>query len=242
MHPWLSVLEAADELDVQDRQVRNLLAHGSLEGRRVGRAWLVSAASVNSLKQQRPSAGRPLAAGSAWKLLLHLDQALSPASEPVPPPADRRDRYRLKKLLRSLPDADDLSPKLRCRAAANRMWFHPAAVERIAADPRVQHCDPSSELGVDVSDIVPWYVAESDFDAVVADHHGRHVDDPQPVDGEHRVMSVPDVDDDVNWRDHLIAASILDLASHPDARVRSAAKDRLRHAVEVAAASVDPGP
>ena len=65
--------------------------------------------------------------------------------------------------------------------------------------------------------------------------NGVRSHDPVPVDGEQRVLAVPDLDVDVDWRDHLLAASVLDLASHPDARVRGAADDLIRRAAEVAA-------
>jgi excisionase family DNA binding protein len=54
---WLTVQEAADRLNVQPRQVRELLKKGKLEGQKTGVGWIVKHGSVDSYRPDH--GGRP---------------------------------------------------------------------------------------------------------------------------------------------------------------------------------------
>src|SRR5918995_6596272 len=59
---WVTTRQAARALNVIPRQVRNYIAAGDLEGRKVGKGvnerWLVSTFSVETLRQKRHSEGK----------------------------------------------------------------------------------------------------------------------------------------------------------------------------------------
>lgn len=237
MPKWMSVLEAAEALDVRDRQIRNLIAKEELEAERVGGSWVVSAASVEARRRRRAAPGRPPSPASAWRVLAHVDGVLR-TDAPVPAEAsDARVRYRLRNVLRSLPDAGEWGPWLRNRAEAHRVWFHPAAVRRIAGDARARRSDPSSDLGLDVADLAPVYVDEREFRAFIDQHHGQLVTGAERVEDEVVVMAVPELPADIDWREHTYAATLVDLCGHPDARVRDAARGHLQHAAAILAAT-----
>lgn len=63
-----SVREAARILGVSPQRVRAMLDTGRLQGRKVGRAWLVA----DPQRLDRRPRGRPLSAASAWALLALL--------------------------------------------------------------------------------------------------------------------------------------------------------------------------
>jgi excisionase family DNA binding protein len=54
----ISVTEAARRAGITDRHVRRLIRDGVLQATRLGRAWLVDAASVAAY-QRHPTMGRP---------------------------------------------------------------------------------------------------------------------------------------------------------------------------------------
>jgi excisionase family DNA binding protein len=54
----ISVTEAARRAGITDRHVRRLIHDGVLQATRIGRAWLVDAASVAAY-QKHPTMGRP---------------------------------------------------------------------------------------------------------------------------------------------------------------------------------------
>ena len=76
MAAWMSVADAAAALDVDPRQVRNLIDAGALDAQRVGRAWAVDAASVRARSARPVAPGRPLSPGRAWQVLTVVDAAL----------------------------------------------------------------------------------------------------------------------------------------------------------------------
>ncbi len=57
-------------LDIPVQNVRRLIGSGELEGRRLGRDWLVDRRSVLRYRELRPGRGRPLSARQAWANLL----------------------------------------------------------------------------------------------------------------------------------------------------------------------------
>jgi excisionase family DNA binding protein len=54
----ISVTEAARRAGITDRHIRRLIHDGVLQATRIGRAWLVDAASVAAY-QKHPTMGRP---------------------------------------------------------------------------------------------------------------------------------------------------------------------------------------
>jgi len=56
----ISVTEAARRAGITDRHVRRLIRDGVIQATRIGRAWLVDAASVAAY-QRHPTMGRPRA-------------------------------------------------------------------------------------------------------------------------------------------------------------------------------------
>lgn len=55
----LSTKQSAQELGISQTRVRELLASGKLKGKRVGRSWVVDAASVYARSAESPAPGRP---------------------------------------------------------------------------------------------------------------------------------------------------------------------------------------
>ncbi len=83
----LSVHDVSKRLGVSERRVRAMIASGRLPATRVGRSWVVDAASLARVDGFRPS-GRPLGTLTAWDELL---------DHGPPPPFDvgmARSRYR----------------------------------------------------------------------------------------------------------------------------------------------------
>lgn len=222
---WIDVKEAAGILGVDPRQVRNLIAQGDLVARKVGGVWLVEERSVRDRARFPPGPGRPVSASMSWLLLAALAHAGSSDRSAWKLADSRHVRWRLARDLEGAPPAARWPAWLRHRGKPHRMWLHPGAIERFASDPRVVHPDPSSSLGLAVSDLVPFYVADDDLDDVVADHQG------QLGEGDLEVMAVPGIDGAFDWRDAAEAAALVDLASARDARVADAAQQALDAAI-----------
>ena len=53
----LGVAEAAEELGVSARRVRQMLADGVLDGERVGRAWIIDREQLRRVAGLRPEVG-----------------------------------------------------------------------------------------------------------------------------------------------------------------------------------------
>jgi excisionase family DNA binding protein len=117
---YLGVADAAEELEVSPRRVRQLLAEGQLPGQRVGRSWAIDRADVEQLR--RGGVGRPWNAASAWAVL-ELAVGRNPELSPV-------DRSRARKRL-----ADNglagLIGQVRSRSVRREMYAHPSALNRI---------------------------------------------------------------------------------------------------------------
>jgi excisionase family DNA binding protein len=74
MMEFLSVAEAAEQLGVSPRRVRQLIDHEELDASRVGRIWMVHAGSVERRRLQPAAAGRPLDSQRVWSIALVADQ------------------------------------------------------------------------------------------------------------------------------------------------------------------------
>jgi hypothetical protein len=216
---WLDVAQAAEQLDVDARQVRRLLAGGDLAGQRIGRVWIVDADSVRQRQRQNPVRGRPLAAAKAWAVLDQVGHHLRGASSVV----ERAPRHLG---VRRAPPIDHWQSWLRSRARSERIFVHPGLLDRFDADAAIRRIDVASALGLSVADPIRFVGAE-DFDALLARHHA----DPDPS-GPVDVWVLPPLARPLS-DEALVAAGVVGQLSSPDARARHAARDALEAAVAV---------
>lgn len=161
----LSVVEAAQQLDLDPGRVRRLIASGLLSAHKVGGRWLVDedALAERLASDHRP--GRPLSARSAWGLLWAADARPTPWLAP-------RERSRALARERSW-SIDDWSWACVHRAAVHRLRAHPAALSRLLDDDRVVRSGVTARgLAVDLiaSDEAEAYVRQNDHASVVADY------------------------------------------------------------------------
>jgi excisionase family DNA binding protein len=179
----VGVVEAAEELEVSPRRVRQLLASGRLPGQRAGRSWAIDRVDVEHLRRSR--VGRPWSSSSAWAVL-----GFAAGGNPELSPVERsRARKRL---------ADNglagLVGQLRSRSERREMYAHPSALDRIVDEDGVVRGGVSApvEYGVDliVSDEAEVYVRARNL----ADLIDRYALDPH-ADRSNLIIRV--VDDDV---------------------------------------------
>lgn len=122
----VGVAEAAAQLEVSPRRVRQLLASGDLPGQRIGRGWIIDRADVRELR--RGGVGRPWSAASAWAVL-----ELAAGREPELSSVERsRARKRLAEQ-----GLGELVGQLRARAERREMYAHSSALGRLRVDPRI---------------------------------------------------------------------------------------------------------
>lgn len=160
----LGVSEAAAELGVSPRRVRQMLADGVLAGERVGRAWVIGSEQLHRAERRRPEVGRPWSARSAWAVLLLADGEM-----PILSPVERsRARKRLAEGL------ENIASRLVARADARWFYAHPSVLGRLAAVPGVVRAGVSAApvLGVDlvVGDEFEGYVRVGDLDGLVSQY------------------------------------------------------------------------
>lgn len=75
----LTTAEAAELLRVSSRQVRNLIAHGDLDGRQLSDGtWVLDSASLNAHKRRSNPQGRNWTPDASWALLAELDGTTLP--------------------------------------------------------------------------------------------------------------------------------------------------------------------
>jgi len=157
----VGVAEAAEELGVSPRRVRQMLAHGLLRGERVGRAWVIDRSALRQIGDRRPEVGRPWRSASAWALLALAN------GEDIAVSASERSRARLRLesgLARSV-------GRLSARAQRRDFYAHPAVVRRLADSSDVVRSGVSaaSEYDLDVvaSDLFEGYVRASVAPALI---------------------------------------------------------------------------
>ena len=151
----LGVIEAADELGVSPRRVRQMLADGIVSGQRVGRAWVIDRSALDELRDRRPEVGRPWRAASAWVLL-----ALANGEDIEVSAVERsRARRRLESGLARLVG------RLGARARRRRFYAHPSVIDRLASSSDVVRSGVSAadehELDLVAGDLFEGYVRES---------------------------------------------------------------------------------
>ena len=119
----LAVGDAATELGVSSRRVRQMLCHGTLAGQRVGRTWVVDSADLELFRHQRPPVGRPWQPASAWALLAVASGRGAALS------ASQRSRAR-RRLETGL---EHFLGRLAARAEPRRYYAHPSVVGMLVA-------------------------------------------------------------------------------------------------------------
>lgn len=135
----LGVVDAAEELEVSARRIRQLIASGDLPGQRIGRSWVIDRGDVQRLR--RNDVGRPWSAASAWAVL-ELAAGRDPHLSPV-------GRSRARKRLADN-GLDDLVSRLRARSDRREMYSHPSALDRLGAEPAVVYGGVSAVAEYDV--------------------------------------------------------------------------------------------
>jgi excisionase family DNA binding protein len=240
---WLSVDEAAEKLEIGPSQVRRLAREGQLPARRIGAVWLIDDAGVQRRRDLEPSTGRPLSPPMAWAVLNAVDAALADdlaeirsatVADVTVPLGDRKERYRLRRLLTGAPPVSRWGPWLRRRATPRPIWIHPGVVDRLAADRRVRpggaDAVVAAGLGLSVGATSSvFYIDAQHADAVVKKYRGR--DDR---DGPVTLMVIPPaVPPELRPRPGAPippGAALVDLLTSPDARDRHLATELLGRA------------
>ena len=158
----LAAADAAKELGVSERRVRQMLADGVLPGERVGRAWVIEPEAVRQLAGRRPKAGRPWKAASAWAVLAlagNDDIDLSPT-----------ERSRARR--RAGQGLANLIGRLGSRAERRSFYAHPSVHGSLGNDPGVVRSGVSalSEHKVDLiaADLLEAYIPASSLPHLVA--------------------------------------------------------------------------
>lgn len=160
--------EAAERLGLDDSRVRQLLRSSVLEGRHVGRAWLVSADSVSRLESISRPAGRPASPARAWGLLDLLDGRRAPWLSSV---ARSQVRKQARRLAGS--SADRWRAALRARADRVPIDGHRAAIAKLIEGPRclaggvMKAVEAGADL-VAVDAIPEVYVPSEEWDRIRA--------------------------------------------------------------------------
>jgi len=158
----LGVVDAAAELGVSPRRVRQMLANGAIHGERVGRAWVIGSEQLHKAGHRRSEVGRPWSAASAWAVL-----AIADGEEPVLSAVERsRARKRLAEGL------DSIGGRLGARADQRSYYAHPSLLDRLANVPGVVRSGVSAalEYGADllVGETFEGYVRSRDLDELVS--------------------------------------------------------------------------
>ena len=153
----VGVADAAAELGLSQRRVRQMLASGTLLGSRIGRVWAIDRAALDLVADRSTSAGRPWKAASAWAVLALADGREIEGSTV----ARSRARRRLAGGL--LP----LAEQLRARATTRRFYGHPSVLDRLPGTARAVRTGLSAtgEHGLDLVAVGVYeaYIPESDL-------------------------------------------------------------------------------
>jgi|GEM_PF-367089 len=124
---FMGVSEAATELGVSRRRVRQMLANGTIIGQRVGKAWVIERRALEPLRRHRPIVGRPWQPQSAWSLL-----AIASGRDIDLTPSQRsRARRRLEAGLVGC------LPQLSARATLRLFYAHPSILPLLKDEPDI---------------------------------------------------------------------------------------------------------
>lgn len=231
----ISVSEAADILDVSERQVRRLIGEADLRAQRISGRWVLDEEDVKERARQSPEAGRPLSQATAWRILSLLSACLEDGPEAcdwVAAEPDRRVRHHLRQLLVDAPPVDRWNLWTRNKAEPHQVWVHPSLVDDLALDQRTATVNAlsaaaaTSGVGADVH--LRLFVRKGCLADLMGDYRAK--EDPS---GEVTLLAVDDdVADDVlrPGRGVPIAALLVDLVGSADARKRHEASRALSEA------------
>jgi len=155
----LGVAEAAEQLGVSARRVRQMLADGVLDGERVGRAWIINREQLHQVAGLRPKVGRPWSPASAWAVLALADGEQVDLS-PV-------ERSRAKKRLAQ--GLDHLVGRLAARCERRRFYAHPGVLDRLADEVVRAGISAAAHHGADlvIGESVEGYVRAGEIGQLV---------------------------------------------------------------------------
>jgi excisionase family DNA binding protein len=137
----IAVKDAAKRLGVSESRIRQLLVAGDLNGRRIGRAWLVDSDDIARLQGQRRRSGRPVGPKRAWAII----DLMSGGSAPW---LSYSERSQVRSFVAGLdvPSADDWRGILRGRSALRPVQAHSAAVARLGQFDHVLLAGPAEAV------------------------------------------------------------------------------------------------
>jgi hypothetical protein len=219
---FISVEEAARELEVNGSRVRAMLQSGGLDGDKIGGRWLVAGESVRRRQREGYERGRQFSPGNAWALLF--------LASGLKPPGDLA-RWERSRLLHLLDDRglDGLQGRLRHRASVQAFSAHPGVLRHLATDNRLVLSGVSGAsahgLGLSAGQELDAYVRASDLDRLVSEFALA------PADGGLANLKLREVPDNAWSFDKPVAplaAVALDLAQEPDKRSVRIGLRRLR--------------
>jgi hypothetical protein len=195
-----------------------MAVHGQLSASKVGDRWLVERAAVEQRRQQKASAGRPLAPHNAWALLLLASGEEVKAIDPSV-------RSRLRRAL-AVEGLEKLAPRLARRAEVRSFRAHPGEISYLLEDPDLVRSGVSAagahDFGLVSGQEIDGYLQKSKLKKFAA----RHALSPAGLEGNVRLRLVPDK----AWRflqsESIapIAAVAVDLAEDPDPRSSQAGR------------------
>ena len=232
--------EAAGLVKLHPAHLRRLARDGMIAARKVGAQWVLDDSALRQCDSAGRSAGRAVSPGTSWALLELVSHGLDAGgSDPSPNLAarlaDRRERYRLRRLLFGAPAIEQWAFWLRRRATPKRNWVHPGVIERLSADSRLHPGGgPATVLAGSGSQAQSpaeqvLYVSEADVAGVLNDFRGR-----PDFGGAVQLMVVPaDIAGLLNLGPGApvpSAVALVDLLASHDARQRHLAAEILQGA------------
>jgi excisionase family DNA binding protein len=158
----ISVADAALELQVSDRRVRQLIERGDLRAERFGRQWLVYRDDVADLRALRRVAGRPFSPPNAWGILA-LAEGRQPEWLSV------SDTKRLSDLI-SERGLAALIPTLRRRAEREAWYVHPSLLDRLGNDSLTVRSGVSAVAALISDERMDVYAPDGHRDALAAEY------------------------------------------------------------------------
>ena len=160
---YMSVAQASEHLGVDASRVRQLIADGRLSADKVGRAWIVNAASVEAVRREKRSAGRPYSPSKAWGLIALAEQR-HPGWL-----ADAEIDH-----LTGVLEAEGLASmagKLKQRAARHGWYVHPSMLQGLVDDPRTVVGGAAASGILADSELSEVYIAPDDEHDLAGDYH-----------------------------------------------------------------------
>lgn len=212
----VSVPEAAARLGVTAGRVRQLVASGELNARRIGNVLLVDTESLDRRVQLGTLDGRRFSPRRAWGLLFLIDGLAAPWLDPV-------SRAKLRSFI-AHHDLASLRPRLVTRAQRHQFRAHPSFLGAIRRDPGLMRTGVSAAYDVG-ADLIPGdefdaYLAADHLDTVVDKYKLRESREPNIT-----LRTTPALT--LGWPVRPFApASVvaIDLADDPEPRAQEAAR------------------